>query len=240
MISETSVSILESDSEDLEAISPIETTITNGYDNLDIKVSVVDGIIEPSYQNSVNTTVISETTSRRKKTYNRVQHYRQAWKRNPLFSEWIMQGCNSRKAKCRVCNSEMSADISVLKYHAKCTKHLEKLANFNHVASSQIVTMNYNNEFVKKGYYNSDWEYNMRYASWICQGKTEKHAHCKLCDADMPADTGALRRHLATYTHMKAAGRCVIWCCHFIFLFNHCIDYQLMALIIQLYLAIRD
>lgn len=149
-------------------------------------------------------------SARRSNRYgsNRVQHYRQAWERNPMFSSWLKQGCNSRKALCVVCQSEMTADISVLKYHALCAKHIAKMATIidDDVITSQLISLDYEPEVYKKGFYNPNWEDDKRYASWIASGESVKQAFCRICNVQLAADTGALRRHLATYSHMKAAG----------------------------------
>lgn len=151
----------------------------------------------------------------RKHGSTRVQHYRVAWEKNPMFSSWLKPGRNSRKALCIVCQSDMTADISVLKYHALCTKHLSKMAAAasDNNASSTMLYLDYEPEIIKRGFYNTNWEEDRRYGSWISPGFTERQAHCRLCNVQMSADTGALRRHLATYSHMKAAGMEVIFLC---------------------------
>ena len=134
----------------------------------------------------------------------RAQQYRLAWEKNPMFSSWLLRGSNNRRARCTVCDTEMSADISVIKYHACCTKHLSQMELKNKNASSYV--HEYVPEVSRKGFYNPQWEQDKRYRSWISRGSSETFAMCRLCEMEVPALTSALRRHLTTYNHMKAAG----------------------------------
>lgn len=201
----------------------LEPLADNSYEHVDIKEECsINTLVEDSECDSRDYTVqtriveqipIRERNDVQKVSYsNRMQHYREAWERNPAFSVWLTRGRNTRKARCMVCKSEMTADVSVLKYHSRSNKHLRKLAT---VESSSVTLVrkcatdsgHSKQESFKKGVYNPCWEADPRFASWIERGNTLTIAHCHLCNADIAADVGTLRRHLATYGHMRAAGK---------------------------------
>lgn len=135
---------------------------------------------------------------------NRVQHYRKAWERNPLFALWLQPGSNSRRAQCSVCESEMSSDVTVLRFHAKSKKHMRSMKAQQAGVDPQ--NLKYEPLTAKKGTYNPEWENDTRYRSWVMPGSSEDSAYCRLCSVALPAESSTLRTHLATYTHMRAAG----------------------------------
>ena len=147
----------------------------------------------------------SSTTNGPKLRKNRIQHYRAAWEKNPLFSSWLRRGCNSRKARCIACSTEITADVSVLKYHATSAKHINKMKSL----PETIIIPDGNDSLqntVKKGHFNPRWEKDERFRSWVLPGSSKTSAFCRLCDVELNATPGALRKHMATYGHMKATG----------------------------------
>ncbi|XP_018007229.1 uncharacterized protein LOC108665025 [Hyalella azteca] len=175
-----------------------------------ISVSALDDGDDLQASNVIHTKVISLPELHKpshfmkvcKSPNNRVQHYRTAWERNPLFSMWLTRGRNSRRAKCRACNCEMSSDITVLRYHARSKKHMRSMKA---IYGEVTAVIECGAEPVRKGFYNQDWEEDIRYSSWIAPGKTPAFAYCKLCRKQIPADSAALRGHLSSYKHMKSA-----------------------------------
>lgn len=56
------------------------------------------------------------------------QKYRKAWEFYPEFHPWLESvESNVYKARCKVCNKVLVADISVLQAHAQSIKHLKQL-----------------------------------------------------------------------------------------------------------------
>lgn len=56
------------------------------------------------------------------------QKYRKAWEFYPEFHPWLDSvDSNVYKARCKVCNKVLVADISVLQAHAQAIKHLKQL-----------------------------------------------------------------------------------------------------------------
>jgi len=144
---------------------------------------------------------INPVTSKKKAS--RLQHYRTAWQKNPLFENWLTAGSNSRKARCTACCAELTADISALKYHAASTKHRLAIEEI----CGEAPTGKYSAEkLIKKGIFNPQWLLDDKYGSWISPGSTEKFAYCNLCEMEMVANTSSLRRHMSTQTHIKASG----------------------------------
>lgn len=58
------------------------------------------------------------------KRNHRVQKYRQAWENDPNFKHWLGPVKNNPlKAYCKLCDAEISAEITVIKRHRECEKH---------------------------------------------------------------------------------------------------------------------
>ncbi|KAJ8381342.1 hypothetical protein SKAU_G00021200 [Synaphobranchus kaupii] len=66
-------------------------------------------------------------TDGRKTKHHRMQLYRSVWELEPIFKGWLKPVAgNETKAFSRCCNVQMVSEITVLKNHAKGTKHMEK------------------------------------------------------------------------------------------------------------------
>lgn len=64
------------------------------------------------------------------KAKHRLQKYRYNWERLPQFQSWLCSdNSSSFKAKCRLCNISLQAELSIIKRHGKSTKHLERCAD---------------------------------------------------------------------------------------------------------------
>ena len=78
---------------------------------------------------------IDPPTPKKKKTYGNkgrkkqfAQHYRKAWESNPELAKWIQEDKTSNtKAKCKICDVRVTADITVLKNHGKSLSHIRKM-----------------------------------------------------------------------------------------------------------------
>ena len=58
------------------------------------------------------------------------QRYRKEWEADPAFNPWLQEVSNDPlKAKCRVCNVVMVAELTVMKNHAKRKKHASYFKN---------------------------------------------------------------------------------------------------------------
>lgn len=66
-------------------------------------------------------------TAEENKTKHRPQTYRKEWEKDPNFKGWLkpVDGVGT-EVFCRCCNTEMMAEITVIKNHAKSKKHQEK------------------------------------------------------------------------------------------------------------------
>lgn len=70
------------------------------------------------------------------------QKYRKAWEFYPEFTQWLEpEETSCYKAKCKMCNKVMVADISVLKLHATGKKHIRICDDFNK-AKATLESMN--------------------------------------------------------------------------------------------------
>ncbi|CAH1972908.1 unnamed protein product [Acanthoscelides obtectus] len=59
---------------------------------------------------------------------NRPQKYRCEWESNPHFKGWLKAVKEKpTRAKCIACDSEIQADLTVLKNHSKGAKHLKNV-----------------------------------------------------------------------------------------------------------------
>ncbi|XP_015121770.1 uncharacterized protein LOC107044415 [Diachasma alloeum] len=66
------------------------------------------------------------------------QKFREAWLNMPEFQSWLQKHSSGEfKAKCRLCSKELTADISVLKYHLQSSKHKD---NCNSIKSINPMT----------------------------------------------------------------------------------------------------
>lgn len=84
-----------------------------------------DGQIENVFYEEVQQKPRGPTTRKQQK-------YRKAWEFYPEFSQWLEPDETScYKAKCKMCNKVMVADISVLKLHATGKKHIRICEDFN-------------------------------------------------------------------------------------------------------------
>lgn len=77
-----------------------------------------------------STVAISAPPKKRKSgaSTRRTQKYRKAWEFYPEFNTWLESVENNvYKARCKVCNKVLVADISVLQAHAQAIKHVRQL-----------------------------------------------------------------------------------------------------------------
>ncbi|XP_031334601.1 zinc finger BED domain-containing protein 5-like [Photinus pyralis] len=57
----------------------------------------------------------------------RKQQYRAEWEKDSRFKGWLVKSKEGEKARCRACNAEFTAEITVIKNHAKSSKHILKI-----------------------------------------------------------------------------------------------------------------
>lgn len=57
------------------------------------------------------------------KQKHRVQHFRSEWCKNKDFSDWLVSVKDPLKAKCKICDVIMVAELSNIKNHSKGLKH---------------------------------------------------------------------------------------------------------------------
>ncbi|KAM0724687.1 hypothetical protein ACS0PU_009071 [Formica fusca] len=74
-----------------------------------------------------------ENTPPRKKTKTtrRVQKFRKAWLTDEEFKTWLQSVPNPEKAKCKICNSIMKADRTVISNHSKSQSHKKNTCLFS-------------------------------------------------------------------------------------------------------------
>lgn len=60
--------------------------------------------------------------------FHKKQNFRPEWLTNIEFSNWLLPVHNNKlSAKCKLCVSEMTAELSVIKKHAKTKKHISSV-----------------------------------------------------------------------------------------------------------------
>lgn len=124
----------------------------------------------------------------------RPQNYRTEWENNPLFREWITKGVSSKRARCKVCDIEMTADICVIKSHGRGIKHLRRLRG--DIPESDLRG--------KCTSYNPKWEREEEYKGWLRPGRVPFKAECKLCDVEFRAEKTVLRNHVKSRRHQRS------------------------------------
>ena len=70
----------------------------------------------------------------------RQQRYRKEWEADPAFKSWLQGVTDPLKAKCRVCNVVMTAELTFIKDHAKGKKHS---SFFNDAPAAQVSAANF-------------------------------------------------------------------------------------------------
>lgn len=58
----------------------------------------------------------------------RAQKYRKEWEHLDVFRQWLRPGPDDFKANCIVCNTTLTAEVSVLKLHIKRKKHISAMS----------------------------------------------------------------------------------------------------------------
>ncbi|CAI6352736.1 unnamed protein product [Macrosiphum euphorbiae] len=73
------------------------------------------------------------------KCKHRIQKFRLAWTSQPEFKTWLRPDLdNPNKAHCIKCNISFTAELTVIKNHAKGKKH-KKIASASSVCSQNII-----------------------------------------------------------------------------------------------------
>lgn len=158
--------------------------ITNSYqiEERILSTKMIDPSIEPEF-----------SVAERSEHY-RSQNYRKDWEKLPGLGAWLQQGKNQKRARCVICDVEMTADICVIKSHGKGVRHNKRL--LGDPMDSDLKC--------SSGHYNTKWEKDPEYNSWLRKGRLDSKAECSLCDVEFRAEKTVLRNHAKSKRHARA------------------------------------
>ncbi|KAK7070443.1 hypothetical protein SK128_014345 [Halocaridina rubra] len=149
----------------------------------------------------------------------RSQRYRKEWEDDPAFKPWLQGVFNPFKAKCRVCNAVMVAELTVIKNHARGKKHTScwKTA---HAAQGQLPNslknVIYNEHFStkktafmapskwgphQKQHYREEWEDDPAFKPWLEGVSDPFRAKCRVCNVVMVAELTVIKNHARGKKH---------------------------------------